>query len=1265
MARLGKWDEEPWTKKTTVPFLVGTLAQKWKIQEPVLMKNRQRDRSRRLCGQIGAVPMLCALLFWLIAGNLPASGQAVYGAVFGTVTDQSGAVVPNVTITVTDISKGTSVTATTNDSGLYRVQHLIPDSYRVQAEATGYSKSVVDNVVVFADTAPEVDVKLAVGAVSNSVTVTAGAPVLETDRAEVSTILDERAVENLPNFDRNFTAFELLTPGTTYIGWGPSEGSGNPQRSEAIEVDGQLPFATGYELDGTDNQEPINGVAVINPNLDAVSEMKVTAQNYDAEFGKAVAGLVTAQTKSGSNRIHGTAFDYRRSDAQQARDPFANGAINPLTGKFLAPTLHSQFGGSVGGPIRRDKLFYFGDWQGLREKTGTSQLVTVPTLLAQTTCSTATATSICDLSDYVNPALTALPQVVYTEPYLDVSDNSHAVLVDPTEKNQIPGRYLSTAAQNFFKLIPQPNVAGGSLINNYAASGDGIFNTNQYDARVDDKLNDRLHLFGRYTFFGGNLSGGAFLGAAGGNGFGAGLSGTDSFHYSSVASGGDYVLSAKWLTDFRFGYYRIYNNIQVPDYNQPLGNNLGIPNANDTSNLALYGGLPQFNIDAPATNGSNGGGNLEYGQNSNPSLQQTAQYQAVNNWSHTLGNHNIKFGADWRYGKNWSVSTESNALRSGTYFFRASRTSGTDSKGNVSPGLGLATFLMGDAGLFWRTETANVNAQSRQTRFFSYAQDQWRARPKLSVNYGVRWEIYTPETVTAAGAGGLLNMDTGIVNITGVGQVNSAANVSNNLTMFAPRLGVSYQLLPNTVFRAGYGLVFGQGWAGNSFGEDMTGSYPSQIQQNIGPSAIDPSASSTDGAVFNLTKAETLKNGVTVIAAGPPGYTFPTIPSTGLYTLPNGIYQDTRPSTVRLPSVNGWNVTVQHELSATASLQVGYVGSEAYHNMFESSPSYNANEMTLAGFNTINPKTGVDYTPAERSPYYDGTAQSALGVKYGHPFGWTQRVDYNLNMATGTYNALQAVFTKRVSGGLSFQSNYTWSHAIGHEAYEFGINPGIGRGNGYYNRRQAFVFAGTYDLPFGKGRAFNSKTSPLVNQIIGGLQLNATWTLDGGLPFTACYNEIAADNDVAANDGCGPSFVNHVPGTKFGIHKGHFDPVNKTVAFLPTSPYALTPPGTADNSWGPWARPAAGTWGNLGRDALWGPGIDNVDASLAKNFDVREGIKLQLILQAFNAFNHVNLGGPNSCVDCGGNAGTIQGTLGSQFDGTTLRRLQFAARVSF
>jgi hypothetical protein len=465
---------------------------------------RQTKSAASKASGIGKILIAAAiLLIGVFSGSSPANAQAVYGSIYGTATDKTGAVIPNATITVTDVSKGTSVTVQSNESGLYRVQHLIPDTYSVQASAKGYENALVKDVVVFADTAPEVNIQLSVGGTTETVTVTDQTPLLQTDRAEVSTILDARAVENLPNMDRNFTEFELLTPGTTYIGWDVGEGSGNPQRSGQIEVDGQLPFATGYELDGTDNQEPINGVAVINPNLDAVSEMKVNAQNYDAEFGKAVAGLVTAQTKSGSNQFHGSAFEYRRSNAQQARDPFANA---PPTNNVLPATLHNQFGGSVGGPIKKDKLFFFVDYQGLREKTGSSQLTTVPTLKAETTCTS--GSGFCDLSDYTNYSGSG-QQAYLPNSLQDITNAGRTEFVN----NQIPVADLSPAAVAFLKLLPAPNAgATGAIYNNFSARGSGIFSTNQPDVRVDYQLSQNLHVFGRYTLFQGNISGAPFFG---------------------------------------------------------------------------------------------------------------------------------------------------------------------------------------------------------------------------------------------------------------------------------------------------------------------------------------------------------------------------------------------------------------------------------------------------------------------------------------------------------------------------------------------------------------------------------------------------------------------------------------------------------------------------------------------------------------------------------------------------------------------------------
>jgi len=1146
-----------------------------------------------------------------------ARAQAVYGSIIGTVTDNTGAVVPNATVKITDVAKGTSTTVQTNDSGEYSVQHLIPDIYQVEVTAAGFSPGTVSNVVVYADTAPKADVKLTVGTASSTVTVTSTAPLLTTDRAEVSMILNARAVENLPNLNRNFTAFELLTPGTSYIGWGVDE-SQNPQRSQQIEVNGQLPFATGYELDGTDNQDPIIGVAVINPTLESVSEMKVTSQNYDAEFGKAVAGLVTAQTKSGGNEFHGAAFEYRRSDAQQARDPFSQSTRDPLTGKYLAPNLHNQFGGAIGGPILKDKLFFFGDYQGLREKTGTAVLTTVPTATALSTC---TSGGVCDLSEYLQGG-----QGQIFDPNTNQDSQSGRT---PFAGNLIPGNRISPAAVNFFKLLPKPNVAGAGIVNNFQASGSGIFNNDQFDVRVDSQTKTKLHLFGKYSYFKSNLNGAPYFGAAGGAGFGAGgFAGTDNAFDQSVSAGGDYSVSPNWLTDFRFGWFRVHINEQGPDFDQPLGNELGIPNAN-VGDLSLNGGLPQFNIDN-ASNGTNGGGNLLYGTSANQFLQTESQFQAVNNWTHQVGNHSIKFGVDLRYGLNHLIGLDNNNVRSGNFHFAQSRTSGViNAQGDTSSGLGFATFLLGGPTAFQRTQTQNTDAQERQKRFFFYGQDQWRATSRLTLNYGLRWELYFPETVNGKGQGGLLDLDTGNIRIAGYGNYGTNLNVEKSYTNLAPRIGLAYQAAKNTVIRAGYGRVYGQGWSGNTFGEVLTFSYPTQISQNLN--------APTNYAALPFT-----------LDQGPPRYTFPAIPADGNYPLPDGVSVPTRPLYVRLPTLDAWNAAIQQQISSTMSLQLAYVASHGVHNMFDSSNQADPNQQTIAGFTQ-----GISTN--DRRPYFNGVAQQ-LGVKYGHPFGWTQGLRYNANQATSSYQALQVMLEKRYSAGVQLTAHYTWSKALTHESYYFFINPRVGWGPSYYNRPQAFVLAGNWDLPFGKNRSVGASVPGWVNQVIGGFALNGSLTWQTGLPFSPSYASCSADNDL------GICFLNKTAVTP-ELSSGSLDPIAHKVKFFTASPYVLG--GGNPNTFGAFARPAAGTFGNAGRDSLFGPNLFNTDLSVAKSFNFTERLIFQLRAEAFNVFNHVNLGQPDSCVDCqDGNAGYISSTIGSQ-DGTSMRRLQFAARVQF
>jgi outer membrane receptor protein involved in Fe transport len=1213
-------------------------------------ETKKSDAVREMVGSLWCCRTVLALLaLCLLAVPQHAAAQAIYGSIFGTVTDSTGAVIPNATITVIDVAKGTSVSVQSDPSGEYRVQHLIPDTYSVTAELTGFGKVTTQNVVVYADTAPKVDITLAVGSVTNEVTVTSAAPLLQTEHTDVNVILNERAVETLPNLNRNFTAFELLTPGTTYIGWGVDE-SQNPQRSQQIEVNGQLPFATGYELDGTDNQDPVIGIAVINPNLDAVSEMKVTSQNYDAEFGKAVAGLVTAQTKSGSDNFHGSAFEFYRSDAFQARDPFSQSKRDPITGKYIPTNTHNQFGGSIGGPIIKNKLFFFGDYQGLREKNGISGLFSVPSNLQRTSCLAAAAAPAnpaltCDLSQYLLPQYNSVH--IY-DPTSGDANSPNPVGDGRTaySNNQIPGSALSAPAINLLKLLPAPNTGSADqLTGNYAASGTGSFHNNQFDVRVDDRFSDKLHLFGRYTFFNSDLSGGSVFGAAGGSGFGTnGFAGTDTSRDHSLTAGGDYTLSPQWLADFRFGWFRFHFNELQPEFNQPLGTNLGIPGVN-TGDLNLNGGLPQFNIDGLTT----------YGVNTAPFLQTENSYQINNNWSHSVGHHNIKFGADVRRATEYAVGLDNNNFRSGNFHFPASITGSPDQN---SPGVGLATFLLGDVGAFQRTQTANTSAASHQWRAFYFAQDQWRVTSTVTLSYGLRWEWYFPEAADGKGQGGLLDLNTGNVRIAGYGPYNDSLNVEKSWTKFAPRIGISWQARPNTVVRTGYGRVYGQGWSGNTFGEVLSFTYPIQVSQNLNQTnSYFPTT--YPGSTTQLT-----------LANGPPAYNFAPIPASGNYPLPDGVSVPTRPLEVRLPTLDAWNLAIQQEINKSMALQIAYVGSHGIHNMFDSSNQFDPNQPTLNGFNQINPATGLTYTENDRRPFFDGIAQT-LGVNYGHPFLWTQGLRYNANEATSSYNALQVKLEKRFSHGVQFLSHYTWSRAMSHESYYFGINPRVGYGASYYNRPQAFVLAGNWDLPVGKGKALGGNSSRALDYLIGGYAINGTVTVEAGLPYTPGYALCSQDNDTASQyGGCRPS--QNGSAYQLGAGKFRIDPnFGPVVPYFTPSPYELGgsncgPSGTdaCPTSFGPYVRPAPGTFGNIYRDSLYGPGLVNTDLSISKKFFVREGMSAAFRADAFNLFNKANLNQPNSCVDCGGTSGLITGTIGSQ-DGTSMRRLQFSVRFEF
>ncbi|MGA2218011.1 MAG: carboxypeptidase-like regulatory domain-containing protein [Terracidiphilus sp.] len=354
-----------------------------------------------------------ALVLVLFAGaslllTVPASGQSVYGSIFGTVSDTTGAAVPGATITVKDDAKGTVVTVTSNASGDYSVPHLIPDVYDLKVAAKGFKSFVATAIPVEADTAPRIDPTLEVGGADTTITVNADAqPLLKTESTDVSTVFDEQQVSSLPVGDQNFTNLQLLLPGAQLLGWSHAADE-NPQGSKQIQVDGQAFGGTAFELDGTDNEDPILGIIVINPAMDAVTETKITTQNFDAELGKAVSAVVTAQTRSGTNNYHGSAYDFRTGNANYARDPYSvtPGPVSLTNPSGLPPGLKNRFGGSVGGPMKKDKIFFFANYEAQRQKVGTSATDTLPTAnltnscLGTTTGSGAGGIAGCDFSEY-------------------------------------------------------------------------------------------------------------------------------------------------------------------------------------------------------------------------------------------------------------------------------------------------------------------------------------------------------------------------------------------------------------------------------------------------------------------------------------------------------------------------------------------------------------------------------------------------------------------------------------------------------------------------------------------------------------------------------------------------------------------------------------------------------------------------------------------------------------------------------------------------
>ncbi|MHB8503666.1 MAG: outer membrane beta-barrel protein [Candidatus Acidiferrales bacterium] len=1215
---------------------------------------------------VGLILVICLALGFSASSAL---GQAVFGSIIGTVTDPQGNAVVGAKITVTSVTKSFAFDAITNESGNYSVTHLIPDTYKIRVEAPGFKAIDIPVVAVSADNAAHVDAELQVGAVSQTVEVTSEVPQLKTDRADVDMEFSEKYVEDLPVLNRNFTNFELLSPGTQkLVGWSHAA-TENPQGGGQIFVNGQHFSGTNFELDGTDNQDPILGIIVVNPNLDAISEAKVALQDYDAESGKATAGTVKVSIKSGSNDFHGSGFYFYRSSNQEARDPFTN-----KPGVPLAAANWKQFGGSIGGPVIKDKLFFFGDYQGTHQVQGITNQYTVPTAEVLKTCGFGLPGN-CDLSEYLSASSLGPVNGQIYDP--TTGNPLTGALRTKFTNNQIPNSRISPQATAILAEFAKLPLTNGSTTNNFIDQGSGPFKQNSFDVRMDYAAPRNFQVFGRFSLDYFSLSGTGGLGALGGVGFGpGGLNGSSIVHNYSLATGFTKPIGARWLTDFRFGWFKYNPQTAYSDASATPMNGFKIPGLN--LGTASTGGLSSFFMDGNGGFSAFGDG-LNVGRCNCPLTESEQQFQFVNNWTKTQSNHTFKFGADIRYALNLRVPSDAN--RTGQLHF-----DGGDTSNAGTGGISLATFLLGDVTQFERFVSTSTTAAERQKRWFFYGQDTWRVTPRFTVTYGLRWEIYFPESVNGKNNGGFANLEQGLIRVAGNGPIGLNGNIDNTLKAFAPRLSFAYQLDSKTVVRVGYGRGFDIGVFGSNFGHVVTQNLPVLAQQSIQDSNVNAGATNGRSGVFNL-------------AQGPPAFSFANILSdiSSAGTLPllglNGTVQPRiRPTIQRLPTIDQWNATVQRQISPTLNLTVGYVANKGTHVFASNGPAYNPNEPAIgAGTDaygcssiTSGPNAGKFDCTQGFKPFVSQAARRRFflnGVPaftYGAPFNYTccaVDLSYFGNDASNNYEALQIKLEKRISNGLQFLAHYTFSHANFYDSGYYSVNPKYAYGPDDENRNHVFVINTIYELPFGRGKKYMSSSGRAADLLIGGWQITNTLNYSGGLPWTPSLQNCGQISDA------GPCRPNLVPGQSFSVGKRTtssgifwFTPVPTLNQSLPEVISSTDITGQSDSctlarpSSGAFSLPGCGQIGNLGRNSFRGPRGFFSDMALSKTFSITERYKAQFRFDAYNVFNHPVLAIPgNTCVDCTGNAGQITDIENDSSPGSPsgMRQLQFGVRFTF
>lgn len=1146
---------------------------------------------------LGNLLLLLVCLLFLSGTSL--FGQSDNGRVTGTVVDPTGAVIPGSTINLTNTDTNATQTVTAGNDGNFTFATVPRGNYRIEASHNGF-QTTVQNFTLQVSQVQTIEFHLPVGISSQTVEVTDAAPVVNLATSATGAVIEGKQVTDLPLNGRNFTSLANLVPGITRGSFN-SDASGRNGNVEtfrysdsgggALSANGLRQQSNNFILDGVDNNESLVNTIVFFSPPEAIQEFRVTTSVAPAEFGRAGGAILQNSIKSGTNSIHGSLFGYFRDQIFDANPLYFNPG-NP------APAFQrKQFGFAAGGPIWKDKLFIFGDYQAMRQKqpkdTG---FYTVPTPLMRQG----------NFSELLGQNVTSAPSN-YAETGCSPTTTPVVIgaIYDPTTcqpfaGNIIPANRMNSAGVKYLNAFDNPTRSG--VLNNYFAVRKSITNFNDFDVRLDYHISQKDSVFARYSYGQDNLNVNSLF-----TNLPAGFaSGYNVSHPRGVAAGYTRIFTPNLVNEFRFGYIRPEFAYVNPDEGTPISANLGIVNAN--RNALLGGGA--------LIGGSNT--QIEYTGDGGPYSvpEKTFQYLDSLTWIH--GNHTFKAGAD--------------VIRREVKFFQGNDAKGYFVLGGVNfPGYGRFTgyetseILAGFPDYEIGAASSYFDTFNWETGYF--VQDDWKATRRLTLNLGVRYDLYTyPYEKNNNQAN--YSFATGTLLLAGLNG-NSRSLINTDKNNFAPRVGFAYDLYGNgkTSIRGGFGMFYflDRGGVGN------------QLSNQPGLNGVNQYTASNGYRITFTGQSPTIPNNAATATAPLPLPAFGPGAVESINLANASVIAE--PQNNQNGTVTQYNLQLQQQIDHATSLNIAYVGNKSDHLM----TWFNANAPILNG-------TGAGLYP-NRGTITEGLAGGSA-----------------------KYDGLQIYLDRHVNSSLLATVAYTWSHTRDNSSGAFSSGTGAstnGRifitsagsdlranyGNSDQDQRNVFVASAVYSLPFGRGKMFGRNMNRALDEAVGGWQLNTIVTLDSGNPI---------DLDAgAAGDGPDnrPDLISFqkVPRQLLG---GTSNANNRTFF---TGIFA-TPPVNAS---GVYTRP-----GTLGRNYFSGPGYKTMDLGLFKGFQITERVKAEFRAQAYNLFNTPQFNNPDINIHDGLNVSgsTTLFTTGPNSNGfgtlssvrlNTNRQLELAAHINF